>query len=97
MNFTELFIRRPILATVVNLFLLIAGWQAIQALVVRQYPYTSSAVVTTCPFDRVAAAYGGGSLILGRGDAAKADAILDEASVMAKRTLRGGALCALRP
>src|SRR3954462_15874119 len=46
MNFTELFIRRPILATVVNLFLLIAGWQAIQSLVVRQYPYTDNAVVT---------------------------------------------------
>lgn len=37
------------------------------------------------PFDRVVAAYGGGSLILGRGDAAKAAAILDEASVMANR------------
>ena len=61
MNFTEIFIRRPILATVVNLFLLIAGWQAIQALVVRQYPYTSSAVVT------VSVAYPGANADLVRG------------------------------
>jgi multidrug efflux pump len=61
MNFTEIFIRRPILATVVNLFLLIAGWQAIQALVVRQYPYTSNAVVT------VSVAYPGANADLVRG------------------------------
>ncbi|HEY0947183.1 MAG TPA: efflux RND transporter permease subunit, partial [Opitutaceae bacterium] len=51
MNFTEIFVRRPVLATVVNLFLLIAGWQAIQGLVVRQYPQTENAVVTiTVPY-----------------------------------------------
>jgi multidrug efflux pump len=61
MNFTELFIRRPILATVLNLFLLIAGWQGIQALVVRQYPYTSNAVVT------VSVAYPGANADLVRG------------------------------
>jgi len=61
MNFTELFIRRPILATVLNLFLLIAGWQAIKALVVRQYPYTSNAVVT------VSVAYPGANADLVRG------------------------------
>ena len=61
MNITEIFIRRPILATVINLFLLIAGWQAIQALVVRQYPYTSSAVVT------VSVAYPGANADLVRG------------------------------
>jgi len=61
MNFTELFIRRPILATVLNIFLLIAGWQAIRALVVRQYPYTSNAVVT------VSVAYPGANADLVRG------------------------------
>ena len=61
MNFTELFIRRPILATVLNLFLLIAGWQGIKALVVRQYPYTSNAVVT------VSVAYPGANADLVRG------------------------------
>jgi multidrug efflux pump len=61
MNFTELFIRRPILATVLNLFLLIAGWQGIQALVVRQYPFTSNAVVT------VSVAYPGANADLVRG------------------------------
>ncbi|HWA28585.1 MAG TPA: efflux RND transporter permease subunit [Lacunisphaera sp.] len=61
MNITETFIRRPILATVLNLFLLLAGWQAIQALVVRQYPYTSNAVVT------VSVAYPGANADLVRG------------------------------
>jgi tetratricopeptide (TPR) repeat protein len=37
------------------------------------------------PFDRVVAAYSDGSLILARGDAATAAAILDEASALAKR------------
>ena len=35
MRFTDLFIRRPILATVLNVFLLIAGWQAIRTLTVK--------------------------------------------------------------
>jgi multidrug efflux pump len=61
MNITEIFIRRPILATVLNLFLLIAGWQAIRALVVRQYPYTSNAVVS------VSVAYPGANADLVRG------------------------------
>ncbi len=46
MNFTDIFIRRPVLATVVNLFLLLAGWQAIKSLTVRQFPRTDNAVVT---------------------------------------------------
>ena len=61
MDFTSLFVRRPVLATVVNLFLLIAGWQAIRALVVRQYPYTSNAVVS------VSVAYPGANADLVRG------------------------------
>ena len=37
-SFTDIFIRRPVLALVVNLVILIAGVQAIRSLVVRQYP-----------------------------------------------------------
>src|SRR5471032_881419 len=45
MNFTDLFIRRPVVATVVNLIILLAGFQAIRSLNVRQYPRSDSAVV----------------------------------------------------
>ena len=37
-KFTDLFIRRPVLAIVVNLVILIAGLQSIRSLNVRQYP-----------------------------------------------------------
>ena len=46
MKFTDLFIRRPVLAIVVNLVILIAGLQAIRTLSVRQYPRSDIAVVT---------------------------------------------------
>ena len=46
MKFTDLFIRRPVLAIVVNLVILIAGVQAIRALSVRQYPRSDIAIVT---------------------------------------------------
>jgi multidrug efflux pump len=45
-SFTDLFIRRPVLALVVNLVILIAGFQAIRSLVVRQYPRSDNATVT---------------------------------------------------
>src|SRR5260221_7539494 len=45
-SFTDLFIRRPVLAIVVNLVILIAGLQAIRSLNVRQYPRLESASVT---------------------------------------------------
>ncbi len=45
MKFTDLFIRRPVLAIVVNLVILIAGLQAIRTLSVRQYPRSDIAVV----------------------------------------------------
>ena len=45
MKFTDLFIRRPVLAIVVNLVILIAGLQAIRSLSVRQYPRSDIAVV----------------------------------------------------
>src|SRR6478752_5517989 len=46
MTFTDLFIKRPVLATVVNLAILIAGLQSIRALSVRQYPRSDIAFVT---------------------------------------------------
>ena len=46
MNFTDLFIHRPVVATVVNLIILLAGFQAIRTLNVRQYPRSDIAVVT---------------------------------------------------
>ncbi len=46
MRITDIFIRRPVLAIVVNLVLLIAGLQAIRGVKVRQYPKTESATVT---------------------------------------------------
>ena len=45
MRFTDLFVRRPVLAMVVNLVILIAGLQAIRSLSVRQYPRSDIAVV----------------------------------------------------
>ena len=44
--FTDIFIRRPVLAVVVNLLILIAGFQAIKSLNVRQYPRSDNASVT---------------------------------------------------
>src|SRR6202795_4505026 len=45
MKFTDLFIKRPVLAIVVNLVVLIAGLQSIRSLSVRQYPRSDIAVV----------------------------------------------------
>jgi multidrug efflux pump len=45
MKFTDLFVKRPVLAIVVNLVILIAGLQAIRSLSVRQYPRSDIAVV----------------------------------------------------
>jgi multidrug efflux pump len=46
MRFTDLFIKRPVLAIVVSLVILIAGLQSIRALSVRQYPRSDIAIVT---------------------------------------------------
>ena len=46
MRLTDLFIRRPVLAIVVNLVILIAGLQSIRSLSVRQFPRSDMAVVT---------------------------------------------------
>jgi len=46
MNITDLFIRRPVLALVVSLVIIIAGLQAVRTLNVRQYPRSENAAVT---------------------------------------------------
>src|SRR5512138_3275922 len=61
MKFTDLFIRRPVLALVVSLVILIAGIQAIRTLTVRQYPRSDNAAVT------VTTVYVGASAELVRG------------------------------
>ena len=46
MKFTDLFIRRPVLAICLNLLILLIGYQAIEVLNVRQYPRSDSAIAT---------------------------------------------------
>src|SRR5580700_3224606 len=46
MHFTDLFINRPVLATVVSLFILTLGLRAVGSLPVLEYPFTQNAVVT---------------------------------------------------
>ena len=46
MNFTDIFIRRPVLATVVSLLILVLGLRALGTLQVLQYPQTQNAIVT---------------------------------------------------
>ena len=45
MKFTDIFIRRPVFATVVNLVILLAGITSYRALNTRQYPKSDIAVV----------------------------------------------------
>src|SRR5512147_647055 len=61
MKFTDLFIRRPVIAVVVNLVIVIAGLQAIRSLNVRQYPRSENAAIT------VTTAYVGANAELVRG------------------------------
>ena len=44
MKLTDLFIRRPVLAVVVSLVILIAGLQSVRSLSVRQYPRSDIAI-----------------------------------------------------
>ena len=46
MNFTDIFIRRPVLASVVSLLILALGLRSLDLLPIRQYPRTENAVVT---------------------------------------------------
>src|SRR6266550_1319100 len=61
MKLTDLFIKRPVLAMVVNLVILIAGLQSIRTLVVRQFPRSDMANVV------VRTAYVGANADLVRG------------------------------
>jgi multidrug efflux pump len=61
MKLTDLFVRRPVLAVVVNLLILIAGLQSIRSLSVRQYPRSDVAVIN------VITAYVGANADLVRG------------------------------
>ena len=46
MSFTDIFIRRPVLATVVSLLILLLGLQALSKLQIRQYPELSNTTIT---------------------------------------------------
>jgi multidrug efflux pump len=46
MNFTDIFIRRPVLASVVSLMILVVGLRSFSALPVLQFPRTENTVVT---------------------------------------------------
>ena len=46
MNFTDIFIRKPVLATTISLLILVLGLRSVTSLSVRQYPKTQNAVVT---------------------------------------------------
>ena len=61
MRITDIFVKRPVLATVVSLVILIAGLQSIRSLSVRQYPRSDIAVV------RVSTIYVGAAADLVRG------------------------------
>ena len=61
MQFTDLFIRRPVLAVVISLLITIAGLQAIRSLNVRQFPRSENSAVT------VTTVYVGASADLVRG------------------------------
>ena len=45
-RFTDIFIRRPVLATVISLLILVLGLRSLGILKVREYPETQNAVVT---------------------------------------------------
>jgi len=61
MKITDLFVKRPVLAIVVNLVILIAGLYAVRSLSVRQYPRSDIAVI------HVSTVYVGASADLVRG------------------------------
>lgn len=61
MKITDIFVKKPVLALVVNLIIIIAGLQAIRSLNVRQYPRNDNSVVT------ITTVYAGASAELVRG------------------------------
>ena len=46
MKFTDIFIQRPVLASVISLLILVLGLRSITSLELRQYPETENTVVT---------------------------------------------------
>jgi Cation/multidrug efflux pump len=46
MAFTDPFIRRPVLASVISLLIVLLGMQAFNSLTIRQYPQMESALIT---------------------------------------------------
>ncbi|ARB92234.1 efflux RND transporter permease subunit [Legionella longbeachae] len=46
MRYTDIFIKRPVLATVISLMLLAMGLRSINSLPIMQYPFTENAIVT---------------------------------------------------
>ena len=46
MNFTDIFIRRPVLASVISLLIVVLGLRSLFSLPINQYPRTQNAVVT---------------------------------------------------
>ncbi|MCF7997343.1 MAG: efflux RND transporter permease subunit, partial [Chromatiaceae bacterium] len=61
MRFTDLFVHRPVLSSVVSLLILVLGLRAMLGLEIRQYPETQNTVVT------VTTAYPGASSELVKG------------------------------
>src|SRR5260221_2205448 len=46
MKFTDLYIKRPVLATVISLLIFVLGLRSLGLLPIREFPYTQNAVVT---------------------------------------------------
>ena len=94
MRFTDLFVRRPVLAMVVNLVIIIAGLQAFRSLNVRQYPRLESATVT------VRTAYVGASADLVRGFVTtpleRAIAASDGIDYMESQSTQGASMISVR-
>src|ERR1700726_4925717 len=61
MNFTDIFIRGPVLAWVVNILIILGGYQALHSLNVRQYPKSDISVI------KITTAYYGADADLVRG------------------------------
>lgn len=61
MNFTSIFVQRPVLASVVSLLILVLGLRSIASLEIREYPETKDTVIS------VSTAYPGASSELIKG------------------------------
>jgi len=92
--FTDLFIRRPVLAIVVNLVIIIAGLQAVRSLNVRQYPRSDNASVS------ISTVYVGASAELVRGFVTtpleQAVASADGIDYIESKSLQGYSLISVR-